>query len=121
MTYDQFMMHVLNHQTSDYQLQRVLLEKRTENKFNSLEVHELCDKLNQGYERLCKVKQRMRVKENLLYFMSQLNEKVTGSQNKSKKESSDKKNDGGLQPLSFTYCKEAGHTTIATVALVCLK
>jgi hypothetical protein len=40
MTDDQFMIHVLNNLTSDYELHMVLLERRIENKENPLEVDE---------------------------------------------------------------------------------
>jgi hypothetical protein len=38
MTDDQFMIHVLNNLTSDYEIQMVLLETRIGNKSNLLEV-----------------------------------------------------------------------------------
>jgi hypothetical protein len=41
MTDDQFMIHVLNNLTSDYELQMVILDKRIRNKKNPLEVDEL--------------------------------------------------------------------------------
>jgi predicted transcriptional regulator len=52
MTNDQFMIHVLNNSTSDYELQMILLEKRIGNKGNPLKVDELCEELNIKFERL---------------------------------------------------------------------
>jgi hypothetical protein len=46
MTDDQFMIHVINKLTSDYELKMVLLEKRLGNKENSLESYKLCEELN---------------------------------------------------------------------------
>jgi hypothetical protein len=50
MTDDQFMIHVLNNLTSDYELQMVLMEKRIVNKENPLEFEKLLEELNLGFE-----------------------------------------------------------------------
>jgi gag-polypeptide of LTR copia-type len=50
MTDDQFLIHVLNNLTTDYELQMVLLEKRIGDKSNPLEVDELREELNLRYE-----------------------------------------------------------------------
>jgi hypothetical protein len=52
MTYDQFMIHVLNNLTSDYELQMVLLEKRIGSKANPLEADKLREELNLRFKRL---------------------------------------------------------------------
>jgi hypothetical protein len=49
-SYDQFMIHVHNNLTSDYELQVVLLEKRIGNKENPLEVEKLREELNQRFK-----------------------------------------------------------------------
>jgi hypothetical protein len=51
MTDDQFMIHVLNNLTSDYELQLFLLEKGISNKGNPLEVNKLREELNLRLER----------------------------------------------------------------------
>jgi hypothetical protein len=52
MTDDQFMIHVRNNLTSDYELQMVLLEKRIANKENPLEVEKSREAWNLIFERL---------------------------------------------------------------------
>ena len=52
MTDDQFMIHVLNNLTSDYELQMVLLEKRIGSKANPLEADKLREELNLRFKRL---------------------------------------------------------------------
>jgi hypothetical protein len=49
---DQFMVQVLNSLTSDYELQMLLLEKRTGSKENPLNIDELKEELSLRYERL---------------------------------------------------------------------
>jgi hypothetical protein len=52
MTYDQFMVHVLNSLTNDDKLQMLLLEKRIGSKENPLTIDELKEDLSLRYERL---------------------------------------------------------------------
>jgi hypothetical protein len=49
---DQFMIHVVNYLTSDYELQMGLLEKRNGKKANTLKFDELSEELNLQLERL---------------------------------------------------------------------
>jgi hypothetical protein len=49
---DQFMIHVVNYLTSDYELQMVLLEKRIGKKANTLKFDELSEELNLQLGRL---------------------------------------------------------------------
>ena len=52
MSDDQFLIHVLNNLTGDYELQVALLEKRIGNSSNPLTVDELGEELNLNFERM---------------------------------------------------------------------
>jgi gag-polypeptide of LTR copia-type/Zinc knuckle len=117
MTDDQFLIHVLNNLTTDYELQMVLLEKRIGDKSNPLEVDELREELNLRYERLCNQNNESKSNEEHALFTSQFKGKCRSCgkmghkafQCKSKKDSNDRSNDGVSQPLFCAYCKQTGH------------
>jgi polysaccharide deacetylase 2 family uncharacterized protein YibQ len=52
MTDDQFMMHILNNLTKDYEMQVLKLEDRIGSSTNGLEIEELRDELSLRYERM---------------------------------------------------------------------
>jgi hypothetical protein len=51
---NQFILHILNNMTDDYDLRLVMMEKRVTDKSNPLTINEIQDDLNLGIERLNK-------------------------------------------------------------------
>jgi hypothetical protein len=49
---NQFILHILNNMTDDYDLQLTMMEKRVMDKSNLLTFNEICDDLNLRFERL---------------------------------------------------------------------
>ena len=120
MTDDQFMIHVLNNLTSDYELQMVLLEKRIGNKENPLEVDELREELNLRFERLSTQNEsnnESKANEEQALFTAQFKGKcrncgVLGHKSihcKARRNHNDRQNDGNPQPPYCVYCRKSGH------------
>jgi hypothetical protein len=51
---NQFILHILNNMTDDYDLRLVMMEKRVTDKSNPLTINDIQDDLNLGIERLNK-------------------------------------------------------------------
>ena len=120
MTDDQFMIHLLNNLTSDYELQMVLLEKRIGNKDNPLEVDELREELNLRFERLSTQNEsnnESKANEEQALFTTQFKGKcrncgVLGHKSihcKARRNHNDRQNDGNPQPPYCVYCRKSGH------------
>jgi hypothetical protein len=119
-TDDQFMIHVLNNPTSDYELQMILLEQRIVNKENPLEFDELRKELNLRFERLSMQSEssnKSRANEEQDLITAKFKGKcrncgVLGHNSvdcKARRNHGNRQSDVNPQPPYCVYCRKTGH------------
>jgi hypothetical protein len=76
---NQFILHIFNNMTDDYDLQLAMMEKRVTDKSNTLDIDEIRDNLNLRFERLNEKQNEESENDNnqeVLFFVVNLKENV---------------------------------------------